>query len=1214
MNGLANRKKALTVLLAVMATVCLAVALALALPAERAFAQDGNDGEGTAERTPVVTYVIGDTTVTSESGFTFDEATNTYTYANHAAGWSAAVAKSAELYDTDNENANLVKVQIASDWIAADNENSTSFGTGDGFASEGALQVMANANILLDLNGNDINRNLYNAEDDTQSKAAVKNGSVFIILKNASLEINDSTAHTTDDSYISGTIKGGSTTGNGGGIWNNGGTLILNSGSVSYNYNAGSNGAGIANVNGTLIMNGGRLAYNTLNKTSSYGLAGGLYNAGTGVAKITAGEIVYNTANTNSSNRGGGGIYNGSGALLEISGGYVGKNHTSNDGGGILNNGGNLFLTGDAKITDNTLNKTDSYSKNIYNMSGTVSVDGTPEFEIRLSSTSTLNITGALFNENTGNYANITVYKQNYEGSFTTNYAQYNIKDGIMLDPAMFFKPLHSTYAVALAEVESNACEVVAIPVASANFSFKADYVSDNSSASTERLAQYDGENIASQGVYGANFSYTYGGQYEAVYSFAAGSAGSEQTATGVERIRDDSWQSSNGLVNAGTYKITYTVSSYNIVFFIVITPIDLSDGKGSVADNVQYSLNTNSWEKDQETNEYIGVYNGISKTSPAASVTLNSASLVSGTDYVISYLLNGESVTELKEVGTYTVVIQGTGNYTGTVYAAELFVITPDDTKSYAITWQYYDGTEWKDLSSIDNAAFTYTSADYSGYVRVVLTVEGVETRYAYASGVTEYNLGTDEDINDVTHGLIVGIAKDTENKIVNTGEYALSMQGTPNYTVAESDKSSAVTVAKYNLANIVSGGNDAANISASLSTTVYDGEAKTLSLSASVTLNGNTVVLGTAGTEYEYAVKYINGDGTETEVSSFILGGTYKIYIVAKDNQNFTGTLGVAGTVTIDKAINSVTLTGTGNWEYGTYNINIHGFNGSAAWLYDGTIDGTEQAYLYYTVKNTDGEAVNATLTRFTSPTDEVVKALNELGAGSYTLVAEADETASYTGATRSAAFAVVKATNRWISAPEASGWVWNAYDETTDKFYSSALYGSAVYTVTDKDGNAVTDLANAQAGTYTLTATVAETENYGGLKETVTFTVSKAANAWTTNPEVKSFVAGYYDETENAVKGAAKYGEATYKITDENGDEITDLANAEVGTYTLTMTVAGTDDYEGLTYISTFSVFESRDLKGGEIAGIVVMSVIVAGLAATAVVLLIKRRKAV
>lgn len=255
-----------------------------------------------------------------------------------------------------------------------------------------------------------------------------------------------------------------------------------------------------------------------------------------------------------------------------------------------------------------------------------------------------------------------------------------------------------------------------------------------------------------------------------------------------------------------------------------------------------------------------------------------------------------------------------------------------------------------------------------------------------------------------------------------------------------------------------------------------------------------------------------------------------------------------------------------------------------------------------------------MNATLTRFTSPTDEVVKALNELGAGSYTLVAEADETASYTGATRSAAFAVVKATNRWISAPEASGWVWNAYDETTDKFYSSALYGSAVYTVTDKDGNAVTDLANAQAGTYTLTATVAETENYGGLKETVTFTVSKAANAWTTNPEVKSFVAGYYDETENAVKGAAKYGEATYKITDENGDEITDLANAEVGTYTLTMTVAGTDDYEGLTYISTFSVFESRDLKGGEIAGIVVMSVIVAGLAATAVVLLIKRRKAV
>ena len=149
---------------------------------------------------------------------------------------------------------------------------------------------------------------------------------------------------------------------------------------------------------------------------------------------------------------------------------------------------------------------------------------------------------------------------------------------------------------------------------------------------------------------------------------------------------------------------------------------------------------------------------------------------------------------------------------------------------------------------------------------------------------------------------------------------------------------------------------------------------------------------------------------------------------------------------------------------------------------------------------------------------------------------------------------------------------------------------------------------------AGSYTVTVVVADTANYSGLTETIAFTVRQANNAWTSLPGIQSWVAGYYDETENAVGGAAKYGTVSYKITDENGNVVTDLANAEVGKYTLTMTVEGTDNYEGLTYTAAFNVFESRDLKGGEIAGITIASVVVAGLAAAVIVLLIKRRKTV
>lgn len=1145
MNSYASKRRALMILLAVIAAVCLAVALAISLPTERAFAQGDND-EGSAERTPVVTYVIGDDAVTDENGFTYDEATNTYTYADHAAGWSAAIAASYALHNEvsdSNPDANLVKVLLASTWNA-----------------NAPLLCQVSRNILLDLNGFDVDRGLT---------SGVKNGFV-VNVQGGKLEVTD----TSIDSC--GKITGGYLDGaNGAGILMSGTAEVIMSGG-SITGNTASNGGGVRVNGGTFIMNGGSITKNFGSATG-----GAMYVSGaTAKAIINGGTISGNFTSGQ-----GGAIYNKQGTL-ELSGGTITNNGAASIGAGVyLSTNSITTLSGTICIHDNY--HATSFSEDGYT-SGTAN-------NFVVSTQGKLNINRMQSGAN--------VKFANLNNPFTTDgYAENNTdENGIVTDPSEYFAADNDNYKVIL------------------NSDGEVQFTDKGALAWTVTSEK---DTDIEKSAYGAAIIY------------------SENSITGISLTQNNGPVSgitvtdSNGntisdlaaspLTNAGTYYATATVKgvgtdTVQTKFTVVILPYNI-EGKTT------YTVTATGWTEEEE--QYIARYDGINKTLPTLSVELNNAGFDSS-NYAVTYELNGATVSELKEVGEYTVAITGTGNYCGTVYASERFVITQNTDQSYTVTWQYYDGESWQDLSSLSGAAFTYTSADYSGLVRIVLSVENVEIRYAYASGVTEYNLAEGEEEANVTHGLSVGIAKGEETVIKNAGEYNLTLNGTPNYAVAEAEKTNNVSVAKYNLANIVNGSADTAKINAALDNTAYNAQEKTLTLSASVTLSGNAVTLGTDGAEYTYVIKYINADGSETEVEAFILGGTYKIYLAAT-GENLTDTLGIVGTVTINRTNNSVTLNGTGNWEYGTYNIRIHGITGSATYLYDGTLAGTEQAYVYYTVNNTAGEAASETLTRFTSLTDDVVKALNALNAGSYTLVAEVDETASYEGATSTSNFAIVKATNSFVVEPNVVEWQWNDYDLSANPLVLASVYGNdtAIKTVKDSNGNIVDGLANftdvtdeivaklkgLNAGDYTVTVVVAETNNYSGLEETVGFTVAKAQNAWTTNPHLTRWVAGYYDADKTYITGEAKYGDMTYQITDANGNVITDLAAMEVGEYTLTMTVAGTDNYEGLTYTETFQVFESRDLKGGEIAGITIASIVVAGLAAAVIVLLIKRRKTV
>ena len=126
-------------------------------------------------------------------------------------------------------------------------------------ASHTALEIQADRELTLDLNGYTIDRGL--SESSAQDKGNV-------IINNGTLTIMDSVG--------GGTITGGCTTGRGGGIYTNKGNLTMTGGTITGNRADGgtrqSQGGGVYVGQGTFTMSGGTITGNT-----SYGDGYGVY-------------------------------------------------------------------------------------------------------------------------------------------------------------------------------------------------------------------------------------------------------------------------------------------------------------------------------------------------------------------------------------------------------------------------------------------------------------------------------------------------------------------------------------------------------------------------------------------------------------------------------------------------------------------------------------------------------------------------------------------------------------------------------------------------------------------------------------------------------------------------------------------------------------------------------------------------------------------------
>ncbi|MCI9009557.1 MAG: hypothetical protein HFE27_00005 [Clostridia bacterium] len=223
-------------------------------------------------------------------------------------------------YDNEINWAYYVKLSLATgtqqtfvlygDWVAKETSTSTTrFGTDVTAYTNGALYVPVGANMVIELNGSKLDRNL-------SANSGASRDSGYVINVAGELTVKDN--HRTDPSLIrdginrpengvtyDGEITGGSnsTTQRAGGIYvARNAMFTLEDGKITKNRGmGGSLVAGGVFVDGTFDMYGGEISEN------EGGSAGGVYVSGTGAFTMFAGKIVNNVSvsSTNASGVGG---------------------------------------------------------------------------------------------------------------------------------------------------------------------------------------------------------------------------------------------------------------------------------------------------------------------------------------------------------------------------------------------------------------------------------------------------------------------------------------------------------------------------------------------------------------------------------------------------------------------------------------------------------------------------------------------------------------------------------------------------------------------------------------------------------------------------------------------------------------------------------------------------------------------------------------------
>ena len=265
--------------------------------------------------------------------------------------------------------------------------------------------------------------------------------------------------------------------------------------------------------------------------------------------------------------------------------------------------------------------------------------------------------------------------------------------------------------------------------------------------------------------------------------------------------------------------------------------------------------------------------------------------------------------------------------------------------------------------------------------------------------------------------------------------------------------------------------------------------------------------------------AVEYSINDGEfTTAVPSLTDAGTYKIsYKVSAENY-----VPVDGDfeVTILKAENHIDYSGIGTTQF-TYNGQDHTVDFAKATATNGTVA-------------VSGETVFK-------------------DAGEYTVTLSVAESENYKAVSVEVTVKVAKADYEIVAENQSYVYTGSAQGRAI----TVKAIGEDTYTVSYNNADVVPVLTN--VGSVTVNYTVSGNDNYNDAKGTYDLSVTKAPNSI----DVSSVTGTEwtYDGTEHTIDlsgVSAKFG----KVTSDN------RAFIDAGTYTVTVTVAGTDNYEGAT----------------------------------------------
>ncbi|MCD8308775.1 MAG: hypothetical protein LUD19_02885 [Clostridia bacterium] len=519
---------------------------------------------------------------------------------------------------------------------------------------------------------------------------------------------------------------------------------------------------------------------------------------------------------------------------------------------------------------------------------------------------------------------------------------------------------------------------------------------------------------------------------------------------------------------------------------------------------------------------------NGQTYTISPMTVTINNMSIdnwtYNGTESVLSYSVasnvTGYNVNNIGLVVTYTGTVNGgTANgYNSTT--------APTQAGTYTVTITLSDDNNYRLATTY---SMSYTIA------RATITLSGDNASYVYSGSANALTIGADgyntegisySVVSNAYSGATASSYYNGTSVVVtatDAGTYTLTFKliDSNNYQISETT-SYTLTISKQTVTVPTASGSESVTYDGSahqLVIATYD--SKTMSVSGTATASGSSLVL--AGTD----------------------AGTYTVTISLSDTYNYEWASGGSNptfTLTITSAGNAISGLANVSTIYGTsYNAETGSANfGTITYLYTGTTNG--------------GETYSSSV----APTE----------AGSYTLTATVTGNNNYAGATASITIVIGRLA---VALPEISGNVLT-YNGAAQSATVTG-YDSAVMNVTGdctEYGNSIV-ITGTSAGDYSVTVALSDTNNYewasGGSNPTFTLTITSAGNAISGLANVSTI----YGTSYNAETGSANFGTITYLYTGTtNGGETysSSVAPTEAGSYTLTATVTGNNNYAGAT----------------------------------------------